>query len=68
MTMWAIDITSPQRRLSNVRGSGAKIKRGSRQYAHLRIDVASAQIFAQNRNFASRKQTAQTRQYVIRDA
>ena len=51
-----------------VRGSIAKIKRGSRQYAHLRVDVASAQIFAQNRNFASRKQTAQTQQYVIRDA
>ena len=26
-----------------VRGSSAKIKRGSRQYAHLRVDVASAQ-------------------------
>ena len=47
--------------------SSAKTEQGSRQYAYLRIDVASAQIFAQNRNFASRKQTAQTQLYVIRD-
>ena len=45
----------------------ARNRQCSRQYAYLRIDVTSAQIFAQNRNFASRKQNAQTRQYVIRD-